>query len=117
MTYKELLAKLIDEKQYGEEEIKKFLIYELKLISYSHKVEYFEDSDFEVIFEAFDIFKKDEISTEKVFNILTIFKIPFDKETILSKHKLTDGEGVNKKAFMKIIKREYQKIVSLDPNV
>lgn len=89
----------------------------MKLISYSHKVEYFEDSDFEVIFEAFDVFKKDEISTAKVFNILNIFKIPFDKESLLAKHKLTDGQMVNKKTFMKLAKREYHKIVSLDPNV
>lgn len=96
------------------DEIKKFLVYELKLISFSNKVEFFDEADFEVIFQAFDVFGEGEVKLEKVFNILGVFKIPYDKETIISKYKINPKESVKKAVVLKIVKREYNKMVSLD---
>ena len=98
------------------EEIKRFLVYELKLVSYSSKVEFYDDNDFEVIFQAFDLFNRDEITLDKLFSIFSVLRIPYDKNTIINKHKLTPGQMVNKKTFLKIIKREYSKMVALDTN-
>lgn len=106
----------MDDKQYGQQEIKEFLIKQIKMISYSNKVEFYEDADFEVIFQAFDIFNKDEISIDKLGIIFSIFRIPFDKNTIIAKHKLTPGQNVSKKVFLKVIKREYNRMVALDTN-
>ena len=56
------------------------------------------------------------ISLEKVFNIFAVFKFPCDKQNMITKYKLIPGQMINKKAYMKIIKREYNKLVSLDAN-
>lgn len=114
-VFKELLSRLIEDRQYSTEEIQQFLIKNIKMISYSNRCEFYEDSDFEVMFSSFDTLKKEEISVENLFIIFKIFRISFDKETILNKHKIT-GNMVTKKQYMKIIKREYSRMVSLDTN-
>lgn len=104
----------MEEKQHSLDDIKKFLVYELKLISFSNKVEFFDEADFEVIFQAFDVFGEGEIKIEKVFNILSVFKIQYDKDNVVSKYKINPKEPVKKAVVLKIVKREYNKMVSLD---
>lgn len=96
--------------------MKRFLAYELKMVSYSNRVEFYDDNDFEVVFQAFDIFNKDEISLEKLWGIFAVFRIPCDPQLMITRHKLTPGQPINKKTFLKVIKREYSKMVSLDTN-
>ena len=103
------MAKLIEDRPQGEEEIKTYLAKEIKMArAMNNKVSFYNEADFEKIFDAFDIFKKDELSIDKVFRILTITKIPFVKETFMANYKLTPGQMITKKVFLKsIVRKEY----------
>ena len=71
------------------EEIKNFLVYELKHISYSNKAEYYDENDFDLMFQAFDVFSKEEISQQKMGIIFKILRIPYDQQAVQSRHKLS----------------------------
>lgn len=103
------MAKLIEDRPQGDEEIKTYLAKEIKMArAMNNKVSYFTEADFEKIFDAFDIFKKDELSLENIFKILTITKIPFVKETFIANYKLNPGQMITKKLFLKnIVRKEY----------
>lgn len=103
------MAKLIEDRPQGEEEIKTYLAKEIKMArAMNNKVSFYTEADFEKIFDAFDMFKKDQLSIDKIFKILTILKIPYVPETFMATYKLTPGQMVTKKVFLKsIIRREY----------
>ena len=114
--FKELLAMLILSKPEGEAEVKKLMTTMIKSMSYQGKAEFYDDEDFDTIFQAFDPFRREEISLDSLFRILAVLRIPVEPEGLLQRQKLTKGAMVSRKAFLKLVKREYSRMVSLDPN-
>ena len=85
-------------------------------MSYSNKMEYFEDEDFELMFKTFDFFKKDEVPRNYLFYALDLIGCKYDKAVLQQKYKLAEEEKIQKKNFIKILRREYTKMASLDNN-
>lgn len=77
-------------------------------------MEYFEDEDFELMFRTFDFFKKDEIPLSYLFHGLNVINYEHDRDAIITKYKLSESENLGKKAFLKIMKREYNKMITLE---
>lgn len=116
--FQELVAKLIQVRPEGEENVKKFMIYELKKMMANNKAEFFTDDDFETIYSFFDIFNEEDIAISYLFRALDTIDCVYDIPSVILKYKLPeDTKTINKKTFMKILKREYSKMVTLIPNV
>jgi hypothetical protein len=83
-------------------------------MSYSNKMEYFDDDDFELMFKTFDFFKKEEVPLTYLFYALDLIGYKYEKPVILLRYKLKEDEKLPKKVFLKIMKREYNKMISLE---
>lgn len=116
-VFTSLLSKILIAKPKNDLELKEFMIFQLKKMKTNNKLEFFEEEEFELIFDSLNIFKQDEIPKEYVFKGLEIIGAKnYDRQNITTKFKLDELEGVNKKLFAKILKREYSKMATIDLN-
>ena len=98
-------------------ELKEFMIFQLKKMKTNNKLEFFEEEDFELMFDTLNIFKEEELPKNYIYKGLEMIGAKnYDKETIVTKFKLDEMETINKKLFVKILKREYSKMVTIDLN-
>lgn len=112
-VFQELLAKLIQARPESQEEIKQFMIFELKKMKMNNKIEYFEEDDFELIFNTLNILREEELPVSYIFKALDMIGCCYEKDTVVAKHKLGELETIGKKQFVKVMKREYSKMVTI----
>lgn len=112
-----LLSKILISKPKSDLELKEFMIFQLKKMKMNNKLEFFEEEDFELMYDSLNVFKEEEISKNYIYKGLEMIGAKnYDRETIVTKFKLDEVETVNKKIFVKIMKREYSKMVTIDLN-
>merc|ERR1712032_122984 len=106
-VFQELVSKLIQVRPEGEENVRKFFVYEMKKMMLNNKAEYFNEEDFSLIFSTLNILNEETIPREYVFRALDIIDCKYDRETIFTRYKLEEEKTLTKKAFLKVLKREY----------
>ena len=82
----------------------------------NNKIEYFEEDDFELIFNTLNLFHEEAIPIQYLFKGLQMIGCKYDESHIITKYKLTETRVVTKKQFIKAMKREYGKMITIDLN-